>query len=165
MVPYRDTTTSSSTATATKSSTTTTTATSTTTVQQASAKTTTSLSSSSAAAAAEAALTRPHLSQRKTSPDPSRLAPEDALTFSQIRLAAQGHDGYRRSVTESCGGSGSGGSSGGGATTGSGLAARLGSDTRRKRDKAGWEGSGGGAGSVRRRRVWKKLLWVKQSCE
>ena len=113
-----------------------------------------------ASSTAVATSARPPFYQRKTAPDPSRLAPEDALAFSQIRLAARGQDGVR--VGAGVGGAAvMGGDAAGGA---GGLAARLGSESRRKRD-----GGVGGAGGVgvggRRRKVWKKLLWVKQSCK
>ena len=118
---------------------------------------------SSSSSLSSSTTSRPHLYQRKTAPDPSRLAPEDALTLSQIRLAARGVEEYHRPVTAN-------GSSI--ANTG-GLAARVtaattttSADARRKREKAVLEGSGVGGGSgSRRRRVWKKLLWVKQSCK
>ena len=73
--------------------------------------------------------TRPHLRHRSTAPDPSRLAPEDALVFPY--RAGEGASGPLRTA----------------------------SDVRRKRDKV-WDGSG-----IKRRKVWKKLLWVKQSCK
>ena len=115
-------------------------------------------SSSSSSASTSASSSRPQLYHRKTAPDPSRLAPEDALTFSQIRLAARGVEEYHRPVTEN-----------GGVATAAGLGARVTAattappDARRKREKAALDGNGGGGS--RRRRVWKKLLWVKQSCK
>lgn len=109
---------------------------------------------------------RPHLYHHKTAPDPSRLAPEDALIFSQIRRAARGIEDYHRPATENGGVAGTAGGFAARATT-AGTTALP--DARRKREKAGLEGggvgvSGSGTGS-RRKRVWKKLLWVKQSCK
>lgn len=87
----------------------------------------------------------PSSSQRLPSTDPSRLAPEDAFYAHSPPRRQRDKEAYARVN--------------GGYIDADSVSLRNGVQTRRKRDK-----ERGRSGSRKNNGVWKKLLWVKQSC-
>ena len=84
-------------------------------------------------------------SQRLPSTDPSRLAPEDAFNAHSPPPRLRGKEAYSRVD--------------GGYVDPDSMSVRSEGNVRRRRDK-----ERGRSGSRKNNGVWKKLLWVKQSC-